>query len=164
MPSGIVTGIFIARKAEAPMEELQKVEAIAGQGLLGDRYATGHGSYNRGEPGKRQVTLIREEWFPGTSFAPSESRRNIVIRGTELYWLIDRWFTLGTAILRGVKYCEPCLKPGALIGNGARFEDEFSDRGGLIAEVLQSGNVALGDYLIRPQREDKEWPPVPEHV
>ena len=35
---GTVEGIFIAPEAEAEMQELDGVEAVAGKGLRGDRY------------------------------------------------------------------------------------------------------------------------------
>ena len=57
MRHGTVVGICVSPAAGVPMQSVTDVEAIAGQGLAGDRYARGEGSSNKGRPGKRQVLL-----------------------------------------------------------------------------------------------------------
>src|SRR3989338_8400458 len=128
--NGTVAGICICPVAGGPMQALEEVEAIAGAGLKGDRYATGTGSYNRGKQGTRQVTLINGIFFAGNGFEPVDSRRNIVTMGVELMRLIGREFQIGTARFRGVKYCTPCARPSTLAGKDQSFEDAFFDRGG----------------------------------
>lgn len=137
---GGVVAIFISPKAGGEMKRVDKIKAIAGIGLEGDRYAKGEGSWNKGKIGKRQVTLINTAFFNGTSFSCGEARRNIVTHGVELNALIGREFEIGTALMRGVKYCEPCDKPSELAHNKRSFQKEFHDRGGLIAEVIRGGN------------------------
>jgi hypothetical protein len=61
--NGNVVAIFIAPIAGGKMEEVETVEAIAGAGLAGDRYSMAEGSFNRGRPGRRQVTLINSVFF-----------------------------------------------------------------------------------------------------
>ena len=58
MENGIVRAICLATEAGKPMQEVFSVMAIAGQGLEGDRYCTGQGSWSDNTVGKRQVTLI----------------------------------------------------------------------------------------------------------
>ena len=57
---GHVEAICIAAADSAPMQLLASVEAIAGVGLRGDRYAEGTGFYSKRptDPGAREVTLI----------------------------------------------------------------------------------------------------------
>lgn len=149
---GTVVAIFIAPAKGEPMQEVQEVEAIAGVGLKGDRYAAGEGSYNRGSPGRRQVTLISGIFFEGSGFEYADSRRNIVTMGIELMWLIGREFQIGTARFRGVKYCDPCGRPSTLSGKERSFKEAFFDRGGLIAEVIGGSVIRKGDRIIPPPK------------
>jgi polar amino acid transport system substrate-binding protein len=148
MVNGNVVAIFIAPIAGGKMEEVEIAEAIAGVGLWGDRYSMGEGSFNRGRQGRRQVTLINALFFQDSGFEYAESRRNIVTRGVELMWLIAREFQIGKARFRGQYYCDPCLRPTRLSGKTEKFLEAFSDRGGLVAEVLESGTIRKGDSVI----------------
>jgi hypothetical protein len=154
MSDGLVCGIYVAPTAGAPMEERQEVFAEAGNGLVGDRYMDGKGSWNKGRQGKRQVTLMNALFFPGSGFDFGDSRRNLFIDGAklELMWLIGQDFTVGGARLRGVKYCDPCERPSKLAGTRRSFQRAFLDRGCLIAEVLESGIIRLGSALVPPPK------------
>jgi len=66
--------------------------------------------------------------------------------------LIGREFRVGEALLRGVKYCDPCLRPSVLSGKKIAFKDIFHDRGGLVAEVLESGVLKVGDLVVPPKK------------
>ena len=101
--------------------------AVAGQGLSGDRYASGQGSWSRGQVGRRQVTLINALFVQGSGFEYWETRRNIVTSGVELMDLIGQKFFVGDAMLRGVKYCDPCLRPSILSNKDIPFRDAFHD-------------------------------------
>ena len=150
--NGTVVAICISPAAGQPMQQVQEVEAIAGQGLKGDRYATGEGSFNKGKQGNRQVTLINGIFFEGSGFEFTDSRRNIVTVGVELSWLIGREFQIGTARFRGVKYCDPCNRPSKLSGKERSFKEAFFDRGGIIAEILEGGLIKAGDPVIPPPK------------
>ena len=152
MEHGTVIAICICPIAGAPMQSVTEVGAIGGAGLEGDRYASGNGSFNRGDQGTRQVTFINALFFEGSGFDYLDSRRNLVISGVELMWLIGLEFKIGNSRMRGVKYCDPCLRPNKLSGKEASFKQAFFDRGGLIAEVLESGIIAVGDKLIPPPK------------
>jgi hypothetical protein len=79
--NGKVKAIFIAVNAGAPMVRVHSVEALAGLGLSGDRYAAYQGSYNKGKPGNRQVTFINSRFFKNKGFTPADCRRNILTEG-----------------------------------------------------------------------------------
>jgi hypothetical protein len=51
MANGSVLAICIGSIAGGQMGQVQTVQAIEGQGLEGDRYARGEGSYNKGRQG-----------------------------------------------------------------------------------------------------------------
>lgn len=134
------------------MQEVEEVAAVSGSGLRGDRYFSGEGSWNKGEPGKRQVTLINDRFFRDTNFMFAQSRRNLVVSGIELMWHIGREFQVGRARFSGIKYCDPCTRPGKLAGRGHDFQEEFFDCAGLIAEVSVGGIIRLGDPVIPAKR------------
>jgi MOSC domain-containing protein YiiM len=136
------------------MQEVEEVEAILGVGLKGDRYATGKGTWNKGQAGKRQVTFINAMFFEGTSYEFADSRRNVVTVGIELMYLIGREFWVGNVRFRGVKYCDPCERPTKLAGEEASFRKTFFDRGGLIAEILQGGAIRKGFHIMLPPRAE----------
>lgn len=148
MLHGKIVGIFIAPKAGDPMQEVSEVTAENGNGLTGDRYIGGNGSWNKNYPGRRQVTLINACFFPGSGFTFAESRRNIVTEDIELMALIGVQFSVGTSVFRGVKYCDPCMRPSKLAGKEKSFREAFFDRGGIIAEVVVSGVVRIDDSII----------------
>ena len=150
--NGTIIAICICPRAGAQMQQVPRVDAIAGAGLDGDRYCTGHGSFNKGAQGKRQVTLINGIFFKGSSFEYVDSRRNIVTMGVELMCLIGKEFQVGRAQFRGVKYCDPCTRPSTLCGKKRSFKEAFFDRGGLIAEIIESGIIKVGDPIVPPHK------------
>jgi len=152
MPDGTVLAICICQSAGGLMLSVTEALAVAGLGLQGDRYASAQGSYNKGSPGKRQVTLINGLFFPGSGFDYLDARRNIVTLGVELMDLFGKEFQVGEARLRGLKYCDPCLRPGKLAGKEASFKDAFHDRGGLVAEILEGGLIKVGSPVVPPKK------------
>ncbi len=166
--NGIVKAIYICPVADQEMQSADTVETIAGKRLLGDRYCEGLGSFSKSKSSggiqsflrnllkkvtrNRQVTFMNVEFFQGSGFEFKDSRRNIFVEGVELMWLIGREFKVGTAHFCGVKYCDPCNRPSKLSGNKRSFKEVFFDRGGLIAEVLESGLIKVGDQVIPPPK------------
>ncbi len=150
--NGTVIAICICPTAGGPMQQVAEVEAIADQGLKGDRYATGEGSFNKGKTGVRQVTLMNSIFFEGSEFEFTDSRRNLFVKDVELMWLIGREFQIGTARFHGVKYCDPCTRPSKLSGKTKSFKEAFFDRGGLIAEIIEGGQIKVGDLVIPPSK------------
>ncbi len=146
-----VVHIFIAPRKGLPMAAREQVEAVAGQGLEGDRYAE---MRERGGAEETQVTLIELEHVEsfnahtGLALRPDGPRRNIVTQGVRLNDLVGRRFTVGEALLEGAELCEPC-------GLFARrtFPQEkkaFAGKGGLRARVLRTGLIRVGDPVAIP--------------
>lgn len=152
MTAGVVQAICIAPAAGAPMTRVDSVMALAGSGLAGDRYSAAEGSWNKGKAGKCQVTLINGLFLPGSGYEDVETRRNIVTLGVELMDLIGKEFRVGEATLRGVRYSDPCERPGKLAGKSVSFKEAFHDRGGLVAEILESGLIAVGCAIVPPPK------------
>jgi hypothetical protein len=153
MPHGKVVALCICAEVGEPMTEVNEVIAETGNGLVGDRYYGGNGSWNKGSPGKRQVTLMNAIFFEGTVFKYTDSRRNIFTEGVELMDLIGKEFTIGEVTLRGVKYCDPCNRLNQKAGIPESFRDAFFDRGGLVAEIVVSGTICVGDTVKTPRKD-----------
>ncbi len=143
---GTLKGICISPVARGPMVEVQEVVTIPGLGLEGDRYSTFSGSYNKGEPGKRQITIVGTHAFEGSDFTHRDSRRNLLIEFPEPIRLIGMYFQIGDAAFEGEKYCPPCSVPDS-ISRKKGFKRHFAERGGIIAKVLNNQNLRVGDEL-----------------
>jgi MOSC domain-containing protein YiiM len=150
---GKVEAICITGAGSGPMRALTEVEAIAGVGLRGDRYADGVGFYSPRptDPGAREVTLIEAEVLDalktehGIELQPVEHRRNLTVRGVQLSELLGERFTIGEVVLEGVRDCPPCEHLVQLTGKPVL--EPLVNRGGLRARVLESGRLRVGDTI-----------------
>lgn len=140
-----VVGLFVSSTARGVMVPQSLTQAIKGKGLKGDRYLRGGGSYNKGRQGHRQVTLIDAAAFVESGFKFCESRRNIVVEGFSLNEMIDKEFYVGAVRMRGLQLCEPCTVPTKLYNKEALFSEVFAGRGGLVAEVLTTEFIRVGN-------------------
>jgi hypothetical protein len=147
---GTVELIALAAEAEGPMRAVSAAEAVAGRGLLGDRYERGAGTFSNPRGRGYDLTLVEAEALEelsakGVELAPVEARRNIVVRGIALDDLIGRRFRVGEVECFGQRRCEPCshlerlTRPGVLRG--------LVHRGGLRADVLSGGEIRTGDRV-----------------
>src|SRR4051794_33991413 len=113
--NGIVVAIHIGPESGGPLAPVESVRAVAGEGLEGDRYFTGRGTFSAEErETDEHVTLIEAESIEnfnaeyGASLTPIDTRRNIVTRGIPLNDLVGREFSIGDVRLYGHRLCEPC--------------------------------------------------------
>jgi MOSC domain-containing protein YiiM len=143
--AGRVEGIFITSEHGELPHAVERVRALAGRGLEGNRYF-----FDDAPPG-RAVTLIAAEAVEamesehGISLEPAATRRNVVTRGVDVNALVGKRFRIGHVECEGVELCEPCehlqsiTKPGIIKG--------LVHRGGLNADVLTDGEIAVGDTV-----------------
>lgn len=149
--SGEITGVFISGEAGAPMQALDRVEAIAGAGLEGDRYTSGDGYMSSRRGGGLELTLVESESLAeisaenGVEITAADSRRNLATRGIRLNDLVDKEFRIGEATIRGVRLCEPCARIEQLVGKP--FVKPMVHRAGLRADIIQSGTIRVGDRI-----------------
>ena len=142
---GRVQWIGLRPARDVPMDEVATVDAIAGAGLVGDRYNSGSG--------KRGITLIQAEHLPviaalsghGT-VAPALLRRNVVVSGIPLAALKGRRFRIGQALFEGTDDCDPCSRMEAALGPGGY--NAMRGHGGLCARILEGGAIAVGDSVV----------------
>jgi len=114
------------------------VRAVAGCGLEGDRHFRAEGQRRGGA-----ITLIEAEALEDVGLTGAQSRRQVVVRGVRLNDLVGKRFTVGAVECLGVELCEPCLHLQSLTRPG--IIDDLVHRGGLNADVLTSGTIAVGD-------------------
>lgn len=148
--SGVVAAIHIGPKRLEAMASVAEVNAVAGLGLEGDRYAREKGTFSKKLP-NNQVTLIEQEALEAADrdykleLSPAESRRNILTIGIALNHLVGREFRVGEARLRGLKLCEPCSHLKKLTNK--EVIRALKHRGGLRAEILEGGQIRVGDVI-----------------
>lgn len=148
---GTIIGIQIAAEGEGKLEPVQQVKAVAGQGLEGDRYFFKTGTYSKKHDSSREATFIEAEALDalnrdyGLELNPPESRRNITTRGVALNHLVGKTFRVGQAVFKGIRLCEPCGHLEQMTGR--QVKAGLVHRGGLRAEILESGLVHVGDSV-----------------
>ena len=146
--AGTLVGIAIAPSRGADVVALEEVEAVAGRGLVGDRYYVAEG----GQREDKQITLTEEEAFAavaaehGIELGAPDLRRNLLTRGVALNELLGKEFRVGAVRLRGVDYCEPCK--GIEARNVPGTLKAFVRRGGLRAEIIAGGTLRVGDAVV----------------
>ena len=139
--SGRVESIHVVAEKGGPPAARERVNVVAGRGIEGDRkFDSNH-----------DLTLVEAEALEGLTedtgieLGPGESRRQVMTRGVSLNELVGKRFRVGELECVGEELCEPCdhlqslTKPGVLRG--------LVHRGGLCAEVLSGGEIAVGDSV-----------------
>jgi MOSC domain-containing protein YiiM len=148
-PPARVEAIHTAGSAGAPMTARDRVRAIAGVGLEGDRYARAAGRWSDHPGGDREITLVEAEVLEdlastdGIVLGPGETRRNVTTRGIRLNELVGRRFRLGAVECEGMRLCEPCQYLTDSIGKP--ILRPLVHRAGLRARILNDGEIAVGD-------------------
>lgn len=143
---GRVRWIGLRPARDAAMQVVDDAEAIAGAGLVGDRF-------KRSSTGKRGVTLIQAEHLPAIASLASLSgvqaatlRRNLVVEGLPLVALVGRRFRVGAVLLEGTGPCDPCSRMEAALGEGGY--NAMRGMGGITARIIEGGRIAVGDAVV----------------
>ena len=156
-----IHSIYTSSNAGSKMVSKDKVKLVKGIGIEGDRYALGVGAFSNSDPKKnRDITLIAKIGIDTSNrllkydglaeFDMSETRRNVVIdqiQPNELNALVGKVFYLGKIKLKGEELCDPCERPSKL-ANKKGFKNAYDNNGGIRAQVLDSGEITIGDLLV----------------
>jgi MOSC domain-containing protein YiiM len=134
--------IWLKRFKSGPMDPKDTATLVPGRGLAG----------NANQGGRRQVVLISEEGWGealaalGDRVGPSARRANLMISGVELAATRGRVLRVGPCRLRIWSECPPCEQMDEA-RPGLRAALRPSWRGGVCAEVLEGGEIRVGDPI-----------------
>lgn len=147
MERGRVEGIFIAGEKRQLPVPVERVRAVAGRGLEGNRH------FYEQAPAGRALTLIAAEALAEGAASSSveltadESRRNVLTSGIDLNALVGERFRVGDVECVGVELCEPCTTLEGMTRPGVI--KAYVHRAGLNADILTDGEIAVGDAVER---------------
>lgn len=144
--SGRVVEILVGAVPVQLPQQVAGARVIAGRGLEGDRYAAGIGSWSD-YPVRTGIalTLIEAEVLEAVGLTGAAARRNLVTRGVRLNDLVGKRFRVGEVECYGDRLCEPCAHLERLTRLSPRM---LAHRGGLRADVLSDGEIAVGDRIV----------------
>ena len=138
--AGILEAIWIKRAKRGPMDAAGRASLVAARGIVG----------NADQGGRRQVTLLEAEAWEtmmaelDAGLPPSARRANLLVRGVPLARTRGRVLRVGACRMRVFTEVTPCRRmEEALPGLQAAMRPDW--RGGVAAEVLDVGEIAVGD-------------------
>jgi len=125
------------------IEVREKVELVAGKGLVGDRF------FDHKEDYKGQVTFFDwavyeavKEKFDLSDLDASAFRRNVVTVDMDLNSLIGKQFSLAGIDFEGTEEAKPCYWMDEACAPGG--EGFLRGSGGLRCRILTDGELTLG--------------------
>ena len=141
-----VFDIAVSQNFKGKMESVNNVVAIAGKGIVNDRY------FKENNINRCQITLIETEnidyynQISGTSFLAKDFRRNIITEGVKLNQLVDKEFFIGVVKVKAHDLCRPCKYLQESF-NQKNIVKEFLRKGGLRCEILTGGKILVSDKI-----------------
>ncbi|MEX2374199.1 MAG: MOSC domain-containing protein [Dehalococcoidia bacterium] len=148
---GVIVGLHIAPRSFLPMKAQEEIALVEGQGIVGDRYASGEGFYSDRPEEGRQVTLFEIETLEalardhGIRLDLSDHRRNVTTRDVALNHFVSRTFRIGEVVLEGTRLSTPCRHIEQI--TGLEVFTPLLHRSGLHARILKGGKVRMGDEV-----------------
>jgi len=146
---GTLESIWIAGEAQQAPVRVDRVRALVGRGLEGDRYAVGAGTFSGSvRASTRDLSLIdggaaREVLAElGGDRTLGDLRRNLVLAGVDLEGLVTARLRLGEVVIEVTGTCPPCGHLDRLLGVEA--QGLLANRGGLRAGILTGGWLEEG--------------------
>ena len=138
----VLQQIWIKRVHRGPMDAANRATLVAGRGIVG----------NADQGGKRQVTIVDlERWqelmdLLRADIDPSIRRANLVIDSLDLFDSRGKTLRVGGTRLHIVGETRPCERMDeALPGLQTSMRDRWG--GGVFAEVVTGGEIAIGDQV-----------------
>jgi MOSC domain-containing protein YiiM len=114
----------------------ERRRAIAGGGLEGCAHAN---------PPRREVLFVSKEHLDSVGVEPGDIRENLTVDGADVQtWPVGQQVRVGEALFEITMVCDPCNRMDEL-RQGLRAELE--DKRGMLARVVESGEVAIGDEV-----------------
>jgi MOSC domain-containing protein YiiM len=112
------------------------LRAIVGQGMEGCAHAN---------PPRREVLFASLEHLESVGVEPGAIRENLTVDGADVQrWPVGQRVRVGEAVFEITMVCDPCHRMDEL-RQGLRAE--LDDKRGMLARVVESGEVAVGDEI-----------------
>ncbi len=149
-----VLKICIAQKASATPILKDKINAIKGMGIEGDRYYLGQGHWSDKNKPHQQISLIESENIDfinlhfKNKFSYQDFRRNIITKNIRLNKLIGQKITVGESLLKVIKLRHPCLYLAKLLKEDKELVRHLRLKGGIACEIIKSGTIKNNDKII----------------
>ena len=140
--TGRLERLWIKRSHRGPMDAVERATLRAGRGLVG----------NADQGGRRQVTIIARRRWDGVNEAladavdPALRRANLLVAGIDLDRTRGRTLRVGSCRLLIRGETRPCEQMDAA-RPGLRGALQPAWAGGAFAEVLDDGEIAVGDAV-----------------
>ena len=137
---GELRRIWVKRAHRGPMDERSAATLVSARGIVG----------NANQGGKRQVTIIDEARWTGlmeelgADADPRRRRANLLVRGLDLIDTRGRLLRVGSVTLRIVGETRPCEQMDE-VWPGLQEAMRHRWGGGVYAEVVEGGEIAVGD-------------------
>jgi MOSC domain-containing protein YiiM len=150
---GNVERIYIASSSRVAVTQVPSATLEAGKGIVGDRYhvksaqliATGNPTADH------HLSLIAKEQLDdflsnnNATIDYGDFRRSLITSGIDLNTLVEREFSIGDVVCRGIELCEPCAFLAATVHRAVL--PELVHRAGLRAAIVTGGKIKTGDKI-----------------
>jgi MOSC domain-containing protein YiiM len=132
-----VAGLFVSPgRGSGRSEPRERVLAIESQGLEGCAHAN---------PSRREVLLASKEHLDAVGVEPGAIRENVTVEGADVHsWPLGQRVKVGAAVLEITMVCDPCHRMDEL---RAGLRAEIDGKRGMLAHVVEGGEIALGDAV-----------------
>jgi MOSC domain-containing protein YiiM len=132
-----VAGLFVSpARGSGVSTALERARAVAGHGFEGCAHAN---------PPRREVLFASTDHLDAVGVEPGAIRENVTVAGADVQsWPVGQRMRVGEAVFEITMVCDPCHKMDEL---RAGLRAELDGRRGMLARVVESGEVAVGDEL-----------------
>jgi MOSC domain-containing protein YiiM len=141
-----VLKLGITNENNKEIEEVDSIEVLANQGIIGDRH------FKSDNDPYCQLSLIESENIDyynlkfGLNIRYVDFRRNIITKGLKLNNLVGQKIKIGKVEVKGIDLFRPCKHLTEML-NQKNILKEFLKKGGLRCEILSSSIVKVGDDI-----------------
>ena len=132
-----VAGLFVSpARGSGVSTALDRVRAVEGHGFEGCAHAN---------PPRREVLFASEDHLQSVGVEPGAIRENVTVEGADVQsWPVGQEVRIGQAVFEITMVCDPCHKMDEL---RAGLRAELDGKRGMLARVVEGGEVAIGDEL-----------------